>query len=749
MDSTRFKQIVTTFLDSHDRLDTDRGELAIQLGADVITGTLRTHDGSLFVSEDGFETRAEEWIVNRLAMIPMLADRILTAIPEIATFVTPRGEFLDELDRSPNDATVSVEDAMKTVWEFLNRRPGGTCSVLYLTSDAGEGKTTVIQELARLQAERYKKKEVDWLLVPINLGGKPFLRFDDIVVASLVNQLRFQRLYFDAFIELVRMGVLVPALDGFEEIFIETSEGDAITGLGTLIRHLSGEGALLIAARRAYFEYRSLQTQARLLDSLPDVDVAFGRVGLKRWSHDEFVIYATRSGLKNAEEIYGSVARLLHPNHPLLTRPVLIRRLIEIAQTRDAHFVEELRPRANNYFAWLVETLIAREANEKWIDKHSDPPHPLLSIKEHHELLSYVAEEMWISKTSSLSSEVFDSLAELYCESKGYSPLVSRQVKERLKQHALIVSAGLNRREFAFDHDDFREFFLGEQLATYIEKKSGSDLRKLFRVDTLPSPVLDSAIRRISDGCEDTTPLIGLALAVGLSESSSTYVRENAGALIAPLLCCAHSEVSVDGLVFPPDALKGRDVNKVVFLNCYFRPTSLEHSAIRNCTFSGCEFEHIGFVDGSLHVESCSLADTRVHSLTITREEEMYDCYDPIEISVALRRFGFTIGGKQLELVPEFSVEIDEDLRIAEKALQTFHRSTLVTTGTFKLRLSGRANRFEYQVLPKLLRAGILTEIRGAIAKYKLAVPLASIADALSMCKGSFETFLSLASPKK
>ncbi len=91
MDSVRFKEIVTTFLDSNDRFDTDRGELAIQLGADVITGTLATHHGSLFVSENGFETRAEDWIVNRLAMVSMLADRILSAIPEIPTFVTPRG----------------------------------------------------------------------------------------------------------------------------------------------------------------------------------------------------------------------------------------------------------------------------------------------------------------------------------------------------------------------------------------------------------------------------------------------------------------------------------------------------------------------------------------------------------------------------------------------------------------------------------------------------------------------------------
>ncbi len=488
-----------------------------------------------------------------------------------------------------------------------------------------------------------------------------------------------------------------------------------------------------------------------MLDGLPDVDVLFGRVGLERWSRNEFVTYARSNGLVEAEEIYDAVARLLHPDHPLLTRPVLVRRLIEIAQSQQGQgFVEELRPRANNYFAWLVERLIEREANDKWIDKHGDPPRPLLSTREHHELLSYIAEEMWISKTSSLSSDVLDSLAELFCESKRYSPVISRQVKERLKQHALIVSTGPGRREFAFDHDDFREFFLGEQLATYVENKGGPDLRKLFRIDTLPALVLDSAIRRIAGGCRDATPLIKLVMNVGLSESSSTYVRENAGALIAPLLCCAHPDtISVDGLVFPPDILKGRTVEHVNFHNCYFRPTSLEHGAMKACTFSGCEFEHVGLVNSTAQIEDCLLTDTRVHSLTVTRTEETVDYYDPDEISTVLGRAGFTFAAREMNLVFEAAVKTDEDLRIAEKALQTFHRSTVVGEGTFKLRLSINANRFEDHVLPKLLRAGILVEVRAAgTPRYKLGVPLAAVAETLAMCKGSFEHFLRAAGEK-
>jgi hypothetical protein len=78
------------------------------------------------------------------------------------------------------------------------------------------------------------------------------------------------------------MGVLIPALDGFEEVFVETDEGDAVSSLGGLIRQFGGDGSLLIAARKAYFEFNRLQTQARLLDALRSVDVSFARVKLDR-----------------------------------------------------------------------------------------------------------------------------------------------------------------------------------------------------------------------------------------------------------------------------------------------------------------------------------------------------------------------------------------------------------------------------------------------------------------------------------
>lgn len=751
MDTYRFKQIVSSFLDSRDHLDTDRGEIALQIGPELIAARLVNQNGTLWVAENNERVLAEHWIIDRLAMIPMLADRILASIPENKEFVVPQADFLDDINRAHQDEPVPEPDAVATVSQFLSRRPGGTCSTLYLTSDAGEGKTTLINHLARLQAERYKRRETDWLLVPVALGGRPFLRFDDVIVASLVNTLRFQRLYFEAFLHLVRMGVLVPALDGFEEIFVETPEAEAISTLGSFIRQLEGEGSILIAARKAYFEFRSLRSQARLLDALPHVDVVFGRVGLKRWSRTEFEACGELVGFEDPSILYESVKNVVNEDHPLLTRPILVRRLFDLALGVGLSFLDSLRPYAHSYFSWLVDEILKREATEKWIDKLGDPPRPLLSLEEHHELLSYIAEETWISKTSVLSGEMMDSLAEIFCESKHKSPVVTRQVRERIRQHALIVSANSTGREFQFDHDDFREFFLGEQLANYMRSEAEHEIRKIFRIDVLPPVALDSAANRLASNCVDSAPLIETILKVGLSEGSSTYVRENAGAFVTPLLRCPHAPgLRLSGLVFPMDALRGVTISKVTFVDCYFRPTHLAGTVLADCRFEGCEFEHLGIAAAKPEIRNSVLIATKIHSLTIERDEGLTDYYDPDHIDLYASQMGFTLGAKQMPLAPQRQPDIDEDLRITEKALQTFFRSTYVQEGTFKLRLSNKANRFLEVILPKLLRAGILELAPKTRSRfYRTSVPIANISKALSECKGSFELFLKLASSRR
>jgi hypothetical protein len=301
---------------------------------------------------------------------------------------------LPTLQDSPQGNDVPGIDALRGCEELLSAQVPGTTTVTYLTSDAGEGKTTLINALARKIADEYKRKERDWILLPVPLGGRAFLRFDELVVSALMNRFRFQYWFFEGFIELVRLGVVVPAFDGFEEMIVEGSSGEAVSALGNLMNQLNSEGRVLLAARKAFFEYQSFKTQARLFDAIgSDDSVSFSRLALQRWSREQFEEYGALRGRHDASEIYDQVAARFAADHPLLTRAVLVRRLFDV--TRGVRDVGELLSRMGNkpqdYFHQFVLAIIEREASEKWLDKEGREGRSLLSVDEHLALLAAVA----------------------------------------------------------------------------------------------------------------------------------------------------------------------------------------------------------------------------------------------------------------------------------------------------------------------------------------------------------------------
>lgn len=392
MDSVAFKRILATFVDRPSDLDVSRGQLLVEVRDELIEARIFIKEGAVHVEEAPATWTAEQWFIQRIARIPLLAERILSFVAAESKFVMPSGSFLDQLENAPNEEEIAVHDAIVCAADVLNRQPAGTASVLYLTADAGEGKTTVISQLARLKAEQYRQKKSNWLLVPITLGGRSFLRLDDVIVAGLVNRLRFPLLYYESFLELVRMGVLVPALDGFEEMFVEGSAGEAVSALGNLIQTMESSGAVLVAARKAYFEYKRLETQARLFDALAGCSVAFSRLALKRWDRGNFLEYGAKREVRNAAEVYDSVSGMLGATHPLLTRAVLVKKLFDVASETTGldELLSRIRISPTDYFAQFVRAIITREAREKWIDLTGDPPQPLLSEQEHHELLALI-----------------------------------------------------------------------------------------------------------------------------------------------------------------------------------------------------------------------------------------------------------------------------------------------------------------------------------------------------------------------
>lgn len=751
MDIHRFKSVLATLADGPDQIVLDGGHLVVQIGQQTISAEVLVREGGVAVREGEITKPAAAWLAHRIGMLDLLAQRIAATFPPTRPFVTPQGTLLGTLQDSATDSESAVLDASTAALKFLARRPAGSCSVLYLTSDAGEGKTTLIHNMAHRQAGAYLERKAEWLLIPISLGGRPFLHFDDVVVAALMNQLRFQHLYFDAFIEFVKLGLIVPALDGFEEIFIETAEGEAVSSLGTLIRKMQGEGTLLIAARRAYFEFRGLETQSRLIDALPDVDVSFSRLRLAKWEEPQFIEYCTQASVRNPENLYRVLEARLSKEHPLLTRAVLVRRVAELAKA-DIDYVSLLAtvsPNTADFFNTFIDAILQREVAEKWIDKHGEPPHPLLTTQQHHDLLGMIAEEMWASKVGELSGEMIDSIADLFCSQASLSPSTARQVVERLKQHALLSKASGIRSSYRFDHESFREFFLGEQLGRHLEGARAAELRRFIRVDQLPSWAVDTAVRLVPVDEPKRQSVLRMLGDLCSPEAPASFVRENSGALALPLLDGIDGGGTVvKDMVFPPNALLGRTLANVSFVRCYFRNSSIERALLKSVHFGDCEFEQLDLSIPPRGLDVTISGEFSVRSTIELVGDEPIQIFDPARISSRLSAVGFS---RHREAGPAEGLDdVSEEMKIVQKVLLLFTRTTQVSEATMTLRLGVFAPLFFSRLLADLLSHSVLREVQhrgaGNMRRFRLGAPLSVLTKSLTESRGGYEAFLASAS---
>lgn len=751
MNSQEFVRAVTAFADAATDIDLTRGELAFQLRDQIITAKLYHRDGKLWVDEADAPQEAEQWLIHRVAKVDLLADRILSQIVDPKPFIVPEATVVDDPNLESPPAG-EAKDAGAGLISLLDRRPAGTTTVVYLTSDAGEGKTTLISQLALRQAAAFKAKKADWLLVPVTLGGgRTFVRFDDVVVASLVNRLRFPYWYYEAFLELVRLGVVVPAFDGFEEMLIESSSNEALSALGGFARSLTSSGSAVVSARKAFFEYQSFAAQARVFEGLSDQSVVFTRIGLKRWQRHQFVAYASSRGIADANALYDAVAARLGASHPVLTRAVLVRRLVDVAGQSGglADLLSRLGAKPEDYFAEFVNAIVEREATEKWLDTSGDPPTPLLSVNEHHELLAAVANEMWLNSSDTLKDDLLDLVCEVFVESKRLSPVVGRQVRERLKQHSLLVRAEVGRTSFAFDHEDFRNYFQGVALGRLLVSRDIAGLRSFLRVAAVTGEMGDAVISHLRRMAADAPAILDVLQKVGSLELPSSFGKENAGILairVAETFECTTCEFR--SLSFPTDALRLRKLRGSRFTDCYFQPTSVEEADLRGLVFTRCQFERLSDIEDARHV-ACVCEDCTVRCVTIHGGAE--SLFDPREISRFLADHGFA-QTQQLDLRDPAPVE--EDLKLTERALRMFLRANQLNESAFRTQLGQRSAHFLDEVLPELVRHEILTEVTyqgaGRQRRFRLIVPLDLVQEAFAECRGDFSKFLaSLATARR
>lgn len=751
-----FVRILRKFADSPEDVLDDRSMVTCSINGDYISVSVFEQDDVLMCKEEGGrQEKARIWIERRVAKLDSLAKKISEVLNLDSHFVDVGAQFDGVEEGWTHEKSVT-----NSILDRIAKRSNYATEVLYLLSEAGDGKSAVMNRVAALSAARYCQTGSGPIVLPISLDGRPFLRIDDLVIGILANQFRFRYFYFEGLLELIKMGSIVLGLDGFEEMVVEGKEDRVISSLGELLKSFDSSGRVLISARRAFYEY-ALRKQLPLLDSIQTINVDCDAYRLVQWGREEFEsLLDTYPVLRNQKGvIYEKLAEKLKQDHPILVRPVLARKLVETLNARrDAESLDDITSNLTSdknpqtVMKEFVGFLVQREANYKWVST-SGPSKgaPILSIDEHMSVLSAIAEDMWVSGVEYVKQDYLQEWMGLVCAELGKSPSETNDAREKILHHAILLR---ENERYGFCHEAFRKYFLGHDIATYIVKNDSSyGFERVLSQDVFDVTVAESAAYELAVRKIPYARVAALLMKVKGGTAKLSAIGQNVGTLLLSYARYVKPEATVEirDVFFTKAASKGVLVDNLHFLNCSFEEMDLQNgNEMQNVEVSGCIIGSLVLHAHQPKMEGVNIDEgstpQNVVICTDDDSDESNVIYDPAKVRELLVTFG--VLKEVCNKDAKFSIGIDRDERM----------STLISLSIILKRTSGLSDRalevrfgkkwhmVNNELLPLYVKDGILKRRDwyggGGNERFSLNVPVSKFEEARRRSDGRYESFV-------
>ena len=339
----------------------------------------------------------------------------LRHVAQMIEQTTRREIFVPTRARLKDDDRGEARPATELLTGFLEDFEPDATLILMVTGEAGAGKTRVLQELVRQQAARYLLGQTEKLLLYVNAQGRALARLNEALATEL-QDLRVS-LTYHSIATLARVGLVVPVIDGFDELLGVSGYDDAFNSLANFMEQLEGYGKLIASARSVYYEEEFLSRAGH----------ASAR-GAQAWSHvaveispwekndrDEFLqVLCDRESLQPHEkvELQQRVEHVFEDNDELASKPLFFAKTVDLL-LHDSKFSA-----GEDLLTALTNRYLEREEKEKLLDRQQQP---LLSESRLVQLMDELAEEMWNQETRELDPGSVREVANYVLESEGVS----------------------------------------------------------------------------------------------------------------------------------------------------------------------------------------------------------------------------------------------------------------------------------------------------------------------------------------
>lgn len=502
-----------------------------------------------------------------MADLTALAEAMFWSLSEQKHYVESRATTGEDEEPAP------VEGLLKSQVANL---PFGSTRVIFLRGAAGAGKTCALRQLARRQAERYVDHGATSLYLYIDAQARSLARLDDAV--ALVLQDLNARFTYRALAPLTRHGLIVPIIDGFDEL-LGTGEGtDALDALSQFLARLQGRGATLASARSTYFDFQKFRSRAARLARASNSSFELVSVDLQPWSDAEMQVYLDKAaipgriGASTPREALEKLrkAYTVEGGNDLFATPFFLAAAADsLVHTRPADSPRPISS-ATRPIARIIDSFIDREV-EKQRTATNDV---LLDRSGHKRFLEMLAEEMWWQERRELDSESVRAAAELLGESEGMAERELRGFAERATSYAFLHterngSTG-GQPKLAFAHEVYSAFFL----ARFVARTVGADdnVTELLGRSKMGPTVGAEFGECVKEGRVELDDVLGALARRRVPVPSRETNRENAATLYAGILqhAGAVSELALKDAAFIGSDLRGTRATNVRVADCEF-----------------------------------------------------------------------------------------------------------------------------------------------------------------------------------
>lgn len=698
-------------------VDSD-GVFILQRNGEELSGSLiRQPDGHTFVDIDGSRIPYQRFLTHNLGRLDVLAQRLVERRQAVPGFVNAEVTLQKAAqDVIEGDGLTLLDERCSTASPFSSR-------VLFVTADAGHGKTALLREHQVVQANRFIAGESQYLFWHLDLQGRQLLRLSEALMGDLA-ELRLSGLWMPAVVRLMRRGALVVGVDGFDELAAEQGGADALGALASLLAQLGGQGVVVAASRRTFFNTDDYIRRGGMVRRGIPGPCQFDQIELNAWTEHDVLEYfdrATFDGMRisHPKETYDATLDVLGGDrtHPLITRPFLVTQIARASVLYGASPRDFLRAPEDPFsgVASVVSAFVKREVAEKW--KVRETGEPFLSEEQHLAFLADVAEEMHRSQKDRLHIEIIETIATLLLDQWSIESSLRPQIIEMVRMHVLLVAPpGSNQTQRMFDHPEFRDYFIAFALKARIAGvMSGGSPAELVRFLSI-SQLSDSTARYVCSMLDRHASLVTNFLATMeqalADEWRPTFLQQNLGTLI-PFM--------IDGVMFDsPTGFEGKAI---------YSSLAFEGSTIQNFTISGGTFVNVSLrnvtwdsvalsnmalgeieLDGESRFADVTFTDCRIEGVRTHRSDgEEAREYAPGRIKDVLIRSGIMVGRNELPLDELTPTAESNNVRLMRKLLRMFHRTTIVSDENLRTRFGSEYAALEAQLMPLLSERGVVT----------------------------------------